>query len=138
MHHCRPRERSPEIVAYTAPLRDPSCQPARNALRSEIPSMKTPPTLASQASTRYTALAIVLHWFLAAVIVVGFAIGLQMSDAPVSHALGARGDVLILLYRSAGRLGLQLGAGLSHRLPGADSTAGPGTQGQGARRPADR
>jgi len=86
MHHCRPRDRSPEIVAYTAPLRDPSCQPARNALRSKIPSMKTPPTLASQASTRYTALAIVLHWFLAAVIVVGFAIGLQMSDAPVSPA----------------------------------------------------
>src|SRR2546430_17409484 len=86
MHHCRPRDRSPEIVAYTAPLRDPSCQPARNALRSEIPSMKTPPTLASPASTRYTALAIVLHWFLAAVIVVGFAIGLQLSDAPVSPA----------------------------------------------------
>jgi len=38
--HCRPRERSPEIVAYTAPLRDPSCQPARNARRSKIPSMK--------------------------------------------------------------------------------------------------
>jgi cytochrome b561 len=35
-------------------------------------------------STRYTAVAIVLHWFLAVAIVAGFTIGLQMSDEPVS------------------------------------------------------
>jgi cytochrome b561 len=37
-------------------------------------------------SARYTAPAIVLHWLLAACIVLGFLIGLQMSDAPVSPA----------------------------------------------------
>jgi len=35
---------------------------------------------------RYTTVAIVLHWFLAAAIVMGFLIGLQQSDAPVSPA----------------------------------------------------
>jgi cytochrome b561 len=36
------------------------------------------------ASSRYTTTAIVLHWLLAAALVVGFLIGLQMSDEPVS------------------------------------------------------
>ncbi|HWY73139.1 MAG TPA: cytochrome b [Burkholderiaceae bacterium] len=38
----------------------------------------------SRDSARYTTVAVVLHWFLAAVIVVGFLIGLQMSDEPPS------------------------------------------------------
>jgi cytochrome b561 len=37
-------------------------------------------------AARYTAPAIVLHWLLAAGIVLGFLIGLQMADAPVSPA----------------------------------------------------
>jgi cytochrome b561 len=39
---------------------------------------------ASLPLTRYTVVAIVLHWLLAVAIVAGFTIGLQMSDAPVS------------------------------------------------------
>jgi cytochrome b561 len=40
--------------------------------------------LAPESSNRYTGLAVVLHWLLAAGIVIGFLIGLQMSDEPVS------------------------------------------------------
>jgi len=40
----------------------------------------------STPAPRYSAPAIVLHWLLAAGIVVGFLIGLQMADAPVSPA----------------------------------------------------
>jgi len=44
-----------------------------------------PPLVATPRSgTRYTTMAILLHWFLAAAIVAGFVIGLQMSDEPVS------------------------------------------------------
>jgi cytochrome b561 len=45
-----------------------------------------PPTLMLRTSTRYTAVAIVLHWLLAATIVAGFVVGLQMADAPPSPA----------------------------------------------------
>jgi cytochrome b561 len=40
----------------------------------------------TQSSSRYTDVAIVLHWLLAAAIVFGFLVGLQMADAPVSPA----------------------------------------------------
>jgi cytochrome b561 len=48
--------------------------------------MKETPAVTLHAPTRYTNVAIVLHWFLAAAIVAGFLIGLQESDAPVSPA----------------------------------------------------
>jgi cytochrome b561 len=38
----------------------------------------------SHASTRYSAVAVILHWFLAAAILAGFVIGLQQSDEPPS------------------------------------------------------
>jgi cytochrome b561 len=41
---------------------------------------------ASRTAPRYTIVAIVLHWFLAAAILFGFLVGLQESDAPVSPA----------------------------------------------------
>jgi cytochrome b561 len=40
----------------------------------------------SRSPSRYTTVAIVLHWFLAAAILLGFLVGLQESDAPVSPA----------------------------------------------------
>jgi cytochrome b561 len=40
----------------------------------------------TQSLPRYTHVAIVLHWLLAAAIVLGFLVGLQMADAPVSPA----------------------------------------------------
>jgi cytochrome b561 len=43
-----------------------------------------PPHPANRSSARYTIVAVVLHWFLAVVIVLGFLIGLQMSDEPPS------------------------------------------------------
>jgi len=43
-----------------------------------------PPHPANRSSARYTIVAVVLHWFLAVVIVMGFLIGLQMSDEPPS------------------------------------------------------
>lgn len=47
--------------------------------------MKTPTQAkAAAAPTRYTATAVVLHWLLAAGILIGFLIGLQMADAPPS------------------------------------------------------
>jgi len=46
--------------------------------------MDAPVLVTPRTSPRYTTVAIVLHWFLAAAIVLGFLIGLQMSDAPVS------------------------------------------------------
>jgi cytochrome b561 len=48
--------------------------------------MNPPLLVMSRTATRYTAVAIVLHWILAAAIVVGFCVGLQMSDEPVSPA----------------------------------------------------
>ncbi len=48
--------------------------------------MSKPLAVTPRSSTRYTAVAIVLHWFLAAAIVLGFLIGLQQADAPVSPA----------------------------------------------------
>jgi cytochrome b561 len=47
--------------------------------------MKTPSQArAPGAPTRYTAMAVMLHWLLAAAIPIGFLIGLQMADAPPS------------------------------------------------------
>jgi cytochrome b561 len=40
----------------------------------------------SRSRSRYTTVAIVLHWFLAAAILLGFLVGLQEFDAPVSPA----------------------------------------------------
>jgi cytochrome b561 len=48
--------------------------------------MSKPLAVAPWSLTRYTAVAILLHWFLAAAIVLGFLIGLQESDAPVTPA----------------------------------------------------
>jgi len=69
-HHCRPRERSPEIVAYTAPLRDSVLSTGSNALRRKSVDENSP-TWRPRLRPIHRA-AIVLHWFLAAVIVVGF------------------------------------------------------------------
>jgi cytochrome b561 len=46
--------------------------------------MNPPLVVIPATSTRYTGVAIALHWFLAVMIATGFLIGLQMSDAPVS------------------------------------------------------
>jgi cytochrome b561 len=48
--------------------------------------MNPPLLVMPQTSSRYTTVAIVLHWFLAVAIVAGFVIGLQMSDEPVTPA----------------------------------------------------
>jgi len=48
--------------------------------------MTSIPAPSAPAAARYTPVAIFLHWFLAVVIVAGFAIGLSMSDAPPSPA----------------------------------------------------
>ena len=46
--------------------------------------MNEPLAVTPRTAPRYTAVAIVLHWFLAIAILLGFLIGLQESDAPVS------------------------------------------------------
>ena len=52
---------------------------------ADRPRMNPPAQAAAlAASTRYTAVAVVLHWLLAAAILIGFLIGLQMSDEPPS------------------------------------------------------
>jgi cytochrome b561 len=43
-----------------------------------------PQAMAPGAPSRYTAMAVVLHWLLAAAILIGFLIGLQMADEPPS------------------------------------------------------
>ena len=48
--------------------------------------MNKPPAVTPRTAPRYTTVAIVLHWFLAVAILLGFLIGLQESDAPVSPA----------------------------------------------------
>jgi cytochrome b561 len=50
------------------------------------PAMNNPLAVTPRTSPRYTTVAIALHWFLAAAIVLGFLVGLQESDAPVSPA----------------------------------------------------
>ena len=74
--------------AYTRPLHDPrSGHPAPGGSELEFLLPKPPVTAAApppQTATRYTTVAVVLHWLLTIVIVVGFAIGLQMSDEPPS------------------------------------------------------
>src|SRR5882762_5176679 len=146
MHHCRPRDRSPEIVAYTAPLRDAFENPV-DENSSDIGDPGFDPihragdraALVSRSShrggvcdrpadVRRTGIARAgaldqlpqVDWrddpgpFGAEAAVAVFAppadaARIDAALAAQCHALGARGDVLILLYRSAGRLGVQLG-----------------------------
>ena len=44
----------------------------------------TLPMTSKPSPSRYTALAIVLHWLLALMIVASFGVGLYMSDLPIS------------------------------------------------------
>jgi len=78
---------SPEIVAYTAAAaRSVLSTAQRTRCVRKYRRMKTPPTLATQASTRYTALAIVLHGSRSSHRG-GLPIGLQMSDARYRRAV---------------------------------------------------